>query len=388
MSRTRITLTRSVTAAAAALGLAAALAAPPALADITIGVSVSATGPGASLGVPIQNTFALLPKSIGGEAVKYVILDDASDPTAGAKNARRFATEDKVDVIIGSSAVPVAQAQAAIASEMRIPFIALCPIGIDPAKQPFIFAVPQPVPLMIDAVVEHMKSRNVRNVAFIGFSDPWGDLTYRGLVESGKAAGINVTTNERYGRTDTTVAAQILKIMATNPDAVFIGGSGTPGALPQLTLTERGYKGPVYHTHGVVNRDFLRVGGKAIEGGIAPTGPFVVVEQLPDAHPSKAVGADFVKRYEAQYGAGTRNAFAGYAYDAALIVNAAVVVAQKKAKTGTQAFREAMRDAIEGTKDIAGTHGVYSMSPTNHYGTDQRARVLVRVEAGDWKLVR
>lgn len=371
-----------------AASAAATLIAPAALAQITIGVSVSATGPGASLGVPIQNTFALLPKTIGGEPVRYVILDDASDPTNGAKIARRFATEDKVDAIIGSSAVPVATAQAAIAMETKIPFLALCPIGIDPSKQPFVFAIPQPVDLMIEAVAEHMKARGVKTIGFIGFSDPWGDLTYRGMERAAAARDMKVVTNERYGRTDTSVAGQILKIMAANVDAVFIGGSGTPGALPQLTLAERGYKGPVYHTHGVVNRDFLRVGGKSIEGAIAPTGPFVVVEQLPDSNPLKAIGTEFVKRYEAQYGAGSRNAFAGYAFDAATVIGAAVPAALKKGKPGTGEFRQALRDAIASTKEVPGTHGVYSMSPTNHYGTDQRARVLVRAEGGEWKLVR
>jgi branched-chain amino acid transport system substrate-binding protein len=359
-----------------------------ALAEITIGVSVSMTGPGASLGVPISNTFSLLPKQIAGEPVRYILLDDTSDPTAGAKIARRLATEEKVDVIIGSSAVPVAIAQAGVAGETRIPFIALCPIPLNAEKQPFVFAVPQPVPLMIDALVEHMRAHNVKSVGFIGFADPWGDLTLRGMTLLGDAAGIKVTTAERYNRTDTSVTSQVLKVIATNPDAVFVGGSGTPGALPHIGLAERGYRKPVYNTHGVVNRDFIRVGGKSVEGAIAPTGPFVVAEQLPDDHPLKSVGMAFVKRYEAAYGAGSRNAFAGYAYDAVTVIAAATPAALKLSKPGSAEFRQAMRDAIEGVKEVRGTHAVYNMGPKDHYGVDERARVLVRVENGDWKLVR
>lgn len=359
-----------------------------ACAEIVVGVSVSATGPGASLGAHIANAINILPKTIGGEPVRYVQLDDTSDPTAGAKNARRFATEDKVDVIIGSSSVPVALAQAAVASELRIAFIALCPIPIDPAKQSYIFAVPQPVPLMVDALIEHMQASKVKSAGYIGFADAWGDLNYNHLKNAGGAAGIGVSTNERYGRTDTSITAQMLKVIASRPDVMFVGASGTAAALPQIAAAERGFKGQMYHTHGVVNRDFIRVGGKSAEGVIAPTGAVVVAEQLPADHPLKAVGMEFLKRYEAAYGANSRNAFAAYAYDASEIITAAARVALKTAKPSSPAFRQAMRDAIETNKDVKGTHAVYNMSPTDHYGVDKRARVLVRVENGEWKLVR
>ena len=370
------------------LCLLLACLAGPLHADIVIGVSVSTSGPGASLGVHVANTFAILPKTIAGEPVRYLLLDDASDPTTGAKNARKFATEDKVDIIIGSSAVPVAIAQGGVASEARIPFIALCPIAIDAAKQPFLFTVPQPFSLMVDALVEHMRANNVKSVGFIGFADPWGDLSLRSITASGTAAGIRLTSDERYARSDTSVSAQMLKVISTNPDAIFVGGSGTPAALPQIAALERGFRKPMYHSHGVVNQDFIRVGGKSAEGAFAPTGPVVVAEQLPADHPLKGIGLEFLKRYEAAYGAGSRNAFAAYAYDAATIITAAVPIALKTAKPGTAAFRQAMRDAIEGTKELKGTHAVYTMSPTDHYGVDKRARVLVRVENGEWRLVR
>jgi branched-chain amino acid transport system substrate-binding protein len=370
----------------AVLGLAAFSGV--AVAEITIGVSASTTGPGTSLGVPVANTIAIMPKTIGAEPVRYILLDDTSDPTTGAKVVNRFATEDRVDIIIGSSTVPVAIAQGGVAGQTRIPFIALCPIPIDAAKQPFVFAVPQPISLMTDAVVEHMRANNVKSVGFIGFADAWGDLTLRSITNSGKAAGITITSNERFARNDTSVSAQMLKVIATNPDAIFVGGAGTPSALPQIAVLERGFRKPLYHTHGVVNRDFIRVGAKAAEGAIAPTGPVVVAEQLPADHPLKAVGMDFLKRYEAAYGAGSRNAFAAYAYDAVAIITAAAPVALKAAKPGSAEFRQALRDAVEGVKEVRGTHAVYSMSATDHYGVDQRARVLVRVENGDWKLLR
>ncbi|MEO5881047.1 MAG: ABC transporter substrate-binding protein [Caldimonas sp.] len=370
------------------MGLLMVLASTTVCAEVVVGVSVSATGPGASLGVHVQKAIALLPKTVGGEAVRYVLLDDTSDPTTGAKNVRRFVAEDKVDVIIGSSTVPVALAQGAVANEARVAFIALCPIPIDATKQTYLFAVPQPIPLMVSALVEHMQANKVKTVGYIGFSDSWGDANYNTIRNSGAAAGMEVTTNERYGRADTAVTGQMLKVLAGNPDAIFVGASGTPADLPQIAAVERGYRRQIYHTHGVVNPDFIRVGGKSTEGVIAPTGPVVVAEQLAASDPLKASGLEFLRQYEGAYGAGSRNAFAAYAWDAGTIVQGALPVALKSARPGTPAFRDALRDAIEAAKDVKGTHAIYNMSATDHYGVDKRARVLVKVDNGEWKLVR
>jgi branched-chain amino acid transport system substrate-binding protein len=284
--------------------------------------------------------------------------------------------------------VPVALAQGAVANEARIPFIALCPIPIDASKQSYLFAVPQPIPLMVSAVLEHMQAAKVKTVGYIGFADSWGDQNYNTLKSGAAASGMEVISNERYARNDTSVTGQMLKVLAPNPDAIFVGASGTPAALPQIAAVERGYRKQIYHTHGVVNPDFIRLGGKSVEGVIAPTGPVVVAEQLPADNPLKATGMEYLKQYEGAYGPGSRNAFAAYAWDAGLILQAALPVAIKATKPGTPAFRDALRHAIESGKDVKGTHAVYNMSATDHYGVDKRARVLVRVENGDWKLVR
>ncbi len=371
--------------AAAALLTAVAL---PAAAQVKVGVITGATGPGASLGIPYKNTFAVLPKTLGGQPVEYLVMDDATDPTNAVKLARKLIGEDKVDLIIGSSSVPAATAITDVAAELKTPQIALSPVGGAASKNPWVFSIPQPVNIMMGAVADHMKANNVRSVAYIGFADSWGDLVLSGLKAHADNSGFKIVTEERYARLDTSVAGQILKVLATNPDAVVVGGSGTPGALPSVTLAERGYKGKVYHNHGVINKDFLRVGGKALDGAFAPTGPVMVAEQLPDSNPIKKVALEFTKAYEGQFGAGSRNAFAAYSYDAYLLANNAVAAAAKKAKPGSPEFRQALRDSLETTKDVVGTHGVYTMTPTDHAGVDQRARVLVRVEAGDWKLVK
>ena len=371
------------------LALATAFAANAAHADITVGVSLGITGPGASLGVHYRNAFQLVPKTLGGQPVKYIILDDASDPTIAAKNARKLIAEDKVDALMGSNGVPSAMQMIQVAAEAKTPMVALTPVSaLPPDKLRWTFVVPQATELMLGAVAAHMKARKVKTVGYVGFSDTWGDLVLKALEFHAPSAGFKIVTNERYARADTSVTGQVLKIMAANPDVVVVGGSGTGGALPHIALAERGYKGTIYHNHGTVNAEFIKVGGSKVEGAIAPTGPLIVPEELPANSPTKAVSSDFIKRYESSVGAGSRNAFAGYSFDGVLLLDAAASSALKKAKPGTAEFREALRAGLENVRNIVGTHGVYNMKPSDHNGLDERARVLVRVEKGAWRLMK
>ena len=371
----------------AALAVLAGLAGA-AQAEITVGVSLGITGPGASLGVHYRNAYQLMPKTLGNEPVRYIILDDASDPTNAAKNARKLVSEDKVDVLMGSNGVPSAVQMAQVAAEAKVPMIILTPAVLSPQVLHWSFIVPQSTELMMGAIAQKLKAAGVKTVGYIGYTDTWGDLVYKAIESHAAAAGFKVVTNERYARADTSVTGQVLRIMSANPDAVVVGGSGTGGALPHVALVERGYKKGIYHNHGTVNAEFIKVGGKAVAGAVAVTGPLVVPEELPDAYPTKKVSLEFTKRYESTFGAGTRNAFAGYAYDGMLILDSAAPEALKKAKPGTEQFREAMRAALENVRNVVGTHGVYNMNPKNHNGLDERARVVVHVENGAWHLVK
>lgn len=356
--------------------------------EVTIGLTMGTTGPGASLGIHYKNAFQLMPKTIGGYPVKFIILEDKSDPTEAAQNARQLITEDKVDAFMGSVSVPSTTQLAQIANELKTPLMALSPVFLPPEKLEWTFVVPQPTTLMMSAVVDHMKAKGVKTVGYIGFSDSWGDIVLKSLEQVAGPDGIKIISNERYARADTSVTGQVLKVMASDPDAVVVGGSGTGGALPHIGLVERGYKKQIYHNHGTVNREFIKVGGKAVEGAIAPTGPLIVAEDLPADNPVKKVASDFITRYEQTFGNGTRNGFAGYSYDGFLLLDAAVPIAAKKAKPGTPEFRQALRDALENVKNVVGTHGVYNITPKDHNGLDQRARVLVRVENGEWRLLK
>jgi branched-chain amino acid transport system substrate-binding protein len=363
-------------------------AATSALADITVGVTISTTGPTASLGIPEKNTIALLPTTIGGQKVNYIVLDDATDPTAASKNARKLVAEDKVDVIIGSTATPTSIAVLEVAAESKTPQIALAPFAPAADKAAWVFQMPQDFGIMAGAIVGHMTANGVKTVAFIGYTDGYGELWLRDMNRITAEKGIKMVATERYNRTDTSVAGQILKILSANPDAVLVAGSGTPAVLPQATLVERGYKGRIYQTHGVANKDFLRVGGKNVEGAVLPVGPILVAEQLPDSNASKKVALAYIKTYEAAYGADSRNSFGAHAWDAGLLLQRAIPEALKKAKPGTPEFRVALRDAMENVKEMPADHGVFSFSASDHKGLDSRAVVMVHVDNGNWKVLR
>lgn len=358
------------------------LLAAPARADITIGVTVSATGPAASLGLPEKNTTALLPDSIAGEKIKWIVLDDATDPAAAAKNAARFIGEDHADLIIGSSTTANCAAMVDAISEAGTPLMALAPIDLPPEKNKWVFRLPQTNALMARALIDHMSAHGVKTVAFIGFADVYGESWLKAITPMFEAAHIQLVDTERFQRTDTSVTGQVLKIISARPDAVLVVGAGTPAALPHTTLVERGYAGRIYQTHGAPSKAFLQVGGKSVEKGVYVLGPLLVWDQLPDSSPMKKVEADYAHRYEQMYGAGTLSSFGGHMWDAWILVSNAVPTALKKAKPGTPEFRSALRDAIESEKDVVGVHAVYNLSPSDHFGHDTRARLLVKAEGG------
>jgi branched-chain amino acid transport system substrate-binding protein len=375
---------------ATAAGLLAIVAsmAQPVLAQINIGVTVSATGPAASLGIPEKNTISLLPTTMGGQKVNYIVLDDATNPTEANKNAKRLVSEHKVDAIIGSTTTPTSLAAIEVGAESGTPVITMAPIPPQTGeKHAWSFVTPQGIGIMASALVDVMKSAGVKSLGFIGFADAYGEVWLQAMKAPLAGAGISMNTVERFQRTDTSVTGQTLKLVAANPDAVLVVGSGTPAVLPQASLRERGYTGKIYQTHGVANRDFLRVGGKQVEGAVFPVGPMLLAEELPDSHPSKRAALDYVNAYEKVHGKDSRSTFGAHAWDAALLLGNAVPQALKKAKPGTPEFRKALRDAIETTKELPASHGVFTMSPTDHNGLDQRARVMVRVDGGTWKLM-
>ena len=381
-------LFRTAALAGLAMGISALGAAGALAADLKVGFITSLSGPVSSLGIPYEKGMkaALAYKSeINGRKIQLVQLDDASDPSTAARNARKMIEEDKVDVIIGTAGSPGALAIAAVARETKTPLISIANANLDGEEGAWMITVPQPAPLMASALVERMKKSGVKTLGYIGFSDAWGDLVYDAMMKIAEPAGIKVVSNERYARADSSVTGQVLKIVALRPDAVITGTSGTPGALPYLALAERGYKGQIYGMHALINPDFVRVGGASVEGLLAPTGPVIVAEQLPDANPIKKVSMDFRAAYLKANGAPANDAFSAYSFDAWLLLLEAA--ARAKGEPGTPQYRVALRDALVSGKEVVGTHSVYNFKPDSRYGSDERSRVLVKLEKGQWKLV-
>ena len=364
----------------------------PAGAEYKIGFVTSLSGPASSIGVPYSRGIAAAKEymsEIGGEPVTLIQLDDGSDPSAATRDARKLIEEDKVDVLIGTASAPSSIAMAAVANELKVPFLAVSPIAAPVADdgQRWALCVPQPPSLMIKIVTDRIKRDGVKTIGFIGYSDAWGDFVYKGAKAAEAAGDLTVVANERYARTDTSVTGQVLKVVATHPDGVLDGGSGTQGALPLLGLADRGYKGKLYGTPAIVNADFIRVGGKAVEGILASGGPVLVADQLPDTHYAKKLSLAFRAAHLKATGVASTDSFAPYAFDAWLIFADAAPRARAKAAPGTPEFHAALRDALFSVKELAGTQGIYNFTPASTYGVDERSLVLVRLVNGAWQYV-
>ncbi len=375
-------MTSIKTLVAAAAALVALCTAAPALADVNIGVSLPLTGPGSGLGIPMNNQFKLFPKTIAGEKINLIILDDATDPGKGVNNARRFVTEDKVDLVIGSAITTVAAAMAPVLMEAKTVQLSAAPVGVPPGQDQWLFRLPQGFSVMAHPIVEHMKSHGVKSVGFLGYTDAYGELWLKEITAQAEKAGIKISAVERFARPDTSVTPQALKLVSANPDAILVVASGSGAAMPHKGLIERGYKGKIYQTHAAATPDLVRIGGKDVEGSYVVSGPAVIAEQLSDNHPSKKLAVDFVTRYEKEMGPNTRNQFAGHAYDAAIVLEKALPVALKKAKPGTPEFRAALRDAIEGMGRTLFSHGVMNWTKDDHWGYTNETGVLLKVADG------
>jgi branched-chain amino acid transport system substrate-binding protein len=373
----------------AVFALCAAFVAP-AHGQIRIGLMVSATGPTSAIGIPQRNTGDILPRAIGGASVEYISLEDAGDTTRGVQNVKKLIQENNIDALIGPSTTPIAFAILDVIAEGKVPMMATVGTSavVEPldAKKRWVYKTTQNDDLIASALLAHMVRHGVKTVGFIGFSDPYGDNWLKVFSALGDRAGVKVVASERYGRTDASVTGQTLKLIAAKPDAMLIAAVGGPAVLPQATLRDQGYKGPIYQTHAVATEDFIKLGKDKVEGTILAAGPMLVIDEIPDSNPTKKVALDYIAKYEKRFGSKPAT-FGANTWDAGLLLERAIPVALRSAKPGTEAFRSALRDALEHEHEVVGCQGVFNMSPENHNGMDERARVLVTVKDGRFRLL-
>ncbi|MBN9698314.1 MAG: ABC transporter substrate-binding protein [Zoogloea sp.] len=360
-------------------------------AQVKVGVVSSSTGPVAMVGIPQKNSVPLMPTKVGNLTVQYIPLDDGSDPTASVVAIKKLISEENVDAIIGPSGSPNAMGVIQFAAEAGVPLLA--PVGTAAVvlpmddKKKWVFKTTQNDQLIADALVGHMAKAGIKTVGFIGTSDPYGENWAKVFTESAGRKGIKVVASERFQRSDSSVTAQGLKVLMSKPDAVLIAAPGTPAVLPQITLYDQGYRGKVYQTHGAALPEFLKLGGKKVEGTVLAASLMLVLDQISDSHPSKKIAIDYVNAYEKLNGSKPAT-FGGNVFDAGLLLKNAIPHAAAKGKPGTPAFRAALRDALEQTKDMPATQGVYNMTPADHSGFDERGRELIVVKDGKWTLIQ
>jgi len=206
-------------------------------AEVKVGITVSASGPGAALGQPQMKSVAALPKEIGGEKITYIALDDESDPTKAAQNARKLVLDEKVDVLFGSSLTPVSLPLIDIAAETRTPLLTMAASSILVApmddKRKWVFKVVPNDDIMATAILNYIAKTGAKSIAFIGVSDAYGEGYYKVLADLAPKLNLTIAGKEVYARSDASVTGQVLKVLATKPDAVFIASAGTPAVLPQ-----------------------------------------------------------------------------------------------------------------------------------------------------------
>ncbi|CAH1659451.1 ABC transporter substrate-binding protein [Chelatococcus asaccharovorans] len=372
----------------ATLAMALVMSANQAHSEIKIGIAHSLSGPAASQGIPQKQAIEMaIPAEIGGEKVRIVALDDATDPSVAARNAKKLIEEEKVDIILGPTATPSAIAMAQIAAAAEVPIMPGAPVSLRDARDTWLFNVPPPPSKWIVPVAADMKRRGIKTVGFLGFSDAWGDICLAALKEQAEKLGLKIVAEERYARADTSVTGQVLKLLAAKPDAIFLGVSGTAGVLGNVAIVERGYNGPIYNSNGVFNGDFLTLGGKSLEGIYGTIGAIAIPDSLSDSEPRKAVVVDFLRKFDEKYGKGKADAISGFGYDAGLLASAAIEKALASAKPGTPEFRAAIAAEIRKLQRIPGTHSIYTYNdPTWPWGVGDDATFLVKVQKGKWVL--
>lgn len=363
----------------------------PAAAQVKVGVMVSSTGPAAVIGIPQKNSAAILPKSIGGLSVEYIVLDDGGEPTNAVNNVKKLITEDHVDCLLGPSISPNAMAVLNFAAEAKVPMLAA--VGTDAVIYPmderrhWIFKTAQANRLVLEVMVNHMAEAGAKTLGLLRLNDSLGEEWAASLKPIAEKANIKLVAEERFVRSDTSVTAQAIRIISEKPDAVLIAAAGGASTLGQVALVERNYRGKIYQTPGAATDEFIRLAGKSAEGALMAAGPLQVVDDLSDAGPIKKAALDYMALYQETYGS-KPSTFGSNVYDGGLLLKSAIPVAGKVAKPGTPEFRNALRDALEASKDVVGTQGIFNVTPSNHNGMDERAALMMVVKGGKWRLLK
>jgi len=377
-------LLKNLLAAVVAFGCGIAQAQEP----VRIGAFLAVTGPAAFLGDPEQKTLELYIEKLNaaggvlGRKLQLVSYDSAGDAEKARTFAKRLIEQDKVDVIVGGSTTGETMAVVPLAEAAGMPFISLAGavVIIEPVKK-WVFKTPHTDRMACDKVFVDMKARGVAKVGLISGSGGF-DKSMRGeCLKVAKNHGIEIVADETYGGADTDMTAQLTKIRQNaQVQAVLNAGFGQGPAIVTKNYRQIGMSVPLYQSHGVASKEFIRLAGEAAEGVRLPAAALLVADKLPDSDPQKLVVTHYSREYQARFKSDV-STFGGHAYDGLMLA----VDAMKKAGSTDKAR---VRDALEATKGYVGTGGIVNMSATDHMGLDLSAFRMLEIRKSDWTLVK
>jgi len=374
----------------AALALAAALSTGTpvhAQEPIRIGSFLSVTGPASFLGDPEQKTLEMVVERINAEGgvlgrkLQLIAYDDGGDAEKARTFAKRLIEQDKVDVLVGGSTTGATMAAVPIAEQAGMPFVSLAGavVIVEPVKK-WVFKTPHTDRMACEKIFVDLQSRKLSKVAMISGSGGFDKSMHAECLKVASKYGIEIVAEETYGAADTDMTAQLTKIRASSAQAVLNAGFGQGPAIVTRNYRQVGLTLPLYQSHGVASKEYIKLSGPAAEGVRLPAAALLVADLLPAGDAQKPVVTGYRNSFEQKYKTDV-STFGGHAYDGLMLV----VNAMKQAGSTDKAK---VRDALEATKAYVGTGGVVNMSATDHMGLDLSAFRMLEVKDGNWSLVK
>jgi len=353
---------------------------------IKIGGLFAVTGPPSFLGEPERNTANMVVDQINkaggikGRKLKLVYYDTQGDATKAVQAATRLIKEDLVSAIIGPSTTGETMAVIPVVENAGIPLIS-CAAGIkitEPVKK-WVFKTAQNDSLAVERIYDHLKKRNINNVAILTVSDGFGSSGREQLKLRAKDSGITIVSDEVYGPNDTDMTAQLVKIRGSKAQAIICWGTNPGPAKVARNARQLALNLPLYMSHGVSSKKFIDLAGDAAEGIILPSGRVIVANVLPKSDQQKKSLVAYVKDYKNHFKV-EGDHFGGHAWDAVMLLKGAI-----ERGSGSP---DSIRDELENTRNFKGIGGIFNFAPQDHAGLTKDAFVIVTIKNKEWVLVK
>lgn len=352
---------------------------------IKIGAVLDISGPGSSLGVPERDSIKLWEEQtnanggINGVPVKVIILDNESDETKSVLAFKKLVGENVV-AVVGASQSGTSIAMINTATQEKVPMVspaASVKIVTPIADRQWVFKTAQNDSVVVEKVIEYLKVKNFKKVAFLSMNNAYGDSGLQEFTAAAQTAGIKIVVSEKFGATDVDFTPQLSKVKTSAADAMLVWAIPPSASLVTKQARELGLNLPIIHSHGIANQTFIKLAGEAANGVVFAAGKLLVAESLPENDPQKQVLMNYIKAYEKADR--PRSAFGGHGYDGIYLVGKAIE------KAGPD--RAKIRDELEKLQE-AGISGMYSMSTKDHSGISKDSLVLIEIKNGKWELLK